>query len=415
MPEEQAEEMGLPDEEQQSRQVEQAVGTGNVQPLAPPVVDRTGERITDEEITRALCDGSGFENGKLRIQYYFSQPVLPTMDETVHWLKKEYGIGGRSWELADGSQSWLDYNSKGFEIQCTTNDGRVNRPLTWREVSSRLQLLVQSNRYLTAEEYSEYEAWLSARQAEQAQKAADLEQAKEIIREYCSENDFEPPEFDDLSYINLVFSTDGEGDHEINIYADLVHHKLVYEVDDKHLLTSQYATTAELIAHELSGMSYDSLLDTAEEEFSKQQAELAARATPIKRPCAPGDVVYLENGKPYVVQDIGETDILVQDQDFPLFSRTIDRENFSRLLGRDDRNADLQVLPLPDAVQEQPQPEESTAAVQPESQEESEDSPFVEQVMADAKALSEPYEYQPINYVAPYRPTVPGTTPGCCQ
>lgn len=409
VPEEQAEEMGLPDEEHQSRQVEQAAGTANAQPLAPPVVDRTGERITDEEINRALCDGSGFENGKLRIQYYFSQPVLPTMDETVHWLKKEYGIGGRSWELTDGSQSWLDYNSKGFEIQCTTNDGRVNRPLTWREVSSRLQLLVQSNRYLTAEEYSEYEAWLSARQAEQAQKAADLEQAKEIIREYCSENDFEPPEFDDLSYINLVFSTDGEGDHEINIYADLVHHKLVYEVDDKHLLTSQYATTAELIAHELSGMSYDSLLDTAEEEFSKQQAELAARVTPIKRPCAPGDVVYLENGKPYVVQDIGETDILVQDQDFPLFNRSIERENFSRLLGRDDRNADLQVLPLPDAVQEQPQPEESTAAVQPESQEESKDSPFVEQVMADAKALSEPYEYQPINYVASYRPTVPGT------
>ena len=409
VPEEQSVEMGLPDEEQQTHQVEQAAATAAVQPLAPPVVDRQGKIITEQEITRALCAGSGFENGKQRIQYYFSQPVLPTMDETVHWLKKEYGIGGRSWELADGSQGWLDYNSKGFEIQCTTNEGRVNRPLTWREVSSRLQLLVQSNRYLTTEEHSEYEAWLSARQAEQAQKAADLEQAKEIIREYCSENDFEPPEFEDLTYIELAYSTDGEGEHEITVYADLVHHKLVYEVDGEHLLSSQYGSTAELIAHELSGMSYDSLLDTAEEEFSKQQAELAARATPIKRPCAPGDVVYLENGKPYVVQDIGEAGILVQDQDFPLFSRTIDRENFSRLLGRDDRNADLQVLPLPDAVQEQPQPEESTAAVQPESQEESEDSPFVEQVMADAKALSEPYEYQPINYVAPYRPTVPGT------
>lgn len=409
MPEEQAEEMGLPDEEQQSRQVEQAVGTGNVQPLAPPVVDRTGERITDEEITRALCDGSGFENGKLRIQYYFSQPVLPTMDETVHWLKKEYGIGGRSWKLADGSQGWLDYNSKGFEIQCTTNDGRVNRPLTWREVSSRLQLLVQSNRYLTAEEYSEYEAWLLARQAEQAQKAADLEQAKDIIREYCSENDFEPPEFEDLTYIELAYSTDGEGEHEITVYADLVHHKLVYEVDGEHLLSSQYGSTAELIDHELTDLTFDGLIGIAEQEYQEQQAQLAARATPSKRSCAPGDVVYLENGKPYVVQDIGEADILVQDQDFPLFSRSIERENFSRLLGRDDRNADLQVLPLSDAVQEQPQPEESTAAVQPESQEESEDSPFVEQVMADAKALSEPYEYQPINYVAPYRPTVPGT------
>ena len=411
VPEEQSVEMGLPDEEQQTHQVEQAAATAAVKPLAPPVVDRQGEIITEQEITRALCAGSGFENGKQRIQHYFSQPVLPTMDETVHWLKKEYGIGGRSWELTDGSQGWLDYNSKGFEIQCTTNEGRVNRPLTWREVSSRLQLLVQSNRYLTAEEYSEYEAWLSARQAEQAQKAADLEQAKEIIQEYCSENDFEPAEFEDLTYIELAYSTDGEGEHEITVYADLVHHKLVYEVDGEHLLSSQYSSTAELIAHELTDLTFDGLIGTAEQEYREQQAELAARNTPAKRPCAPGDVVYLENGKPYVVQDIGEADILVQDQDFPLFSRNIGREEFSRLLRRNFRNDHLQVPPVPDMVQEPEQPQEPAAANQPEPevQEETEDSPFVEQVMADAKALSEPYEYQPINYTAPYRPAVPGT------
>lgn len=411
VPEEQSVEMGLPDEEQQTHQVEQAAATVAVKPLAPPVVDRQGEIITEQEITRALCAGSGFENGKQRIQYYFSQPVLPTMDETVHWLKKEYGIGGRSWELTDGSQGWLDYNSKGFEIQCTTNEGRVNRPLTWREVSSRLQLLVQSNRYLTAEEYSEYEAWLSARQAEQAQKAADLEQAKEIIQEYCSENDFEPAEFEDLTYIELAYSTDGEGEHEITVYADLVHHKLVYEVDGEHLLSSQYSSTAELIAHELTDLTFDGLIGTAEQEYREQQAELAARNTPAKRPCAPGDVVYLENGKPFVVQEIGEAGILVQDQDFPLFSRNIGREEFSRLLRRNFRNDHLQVPPVPDMVQEPEQPQEPAAANQPEPevQEETEDSPFVEQVMADAKALSEPYEYQPINYTAPYRPTVPGT------
>lgn len=411
VPEEQSVEMGLPDEEQQTHQVEQAAAAAAVKPLVPPVVDRQGEIITEQEITRALCAGSGFENGKQRIQYYFSQPVLPTMDATVHWLKKEYGIGGRSWELTDGSQGWLDYNSKGFEIQCTTNEGRVNRPLTWREVSSRLQLLVQSSRYLTTEEHSEYEAWLSARQAEQAQKAADLEQAKEIIREYCSENDFEPPEFEDLANIELAYSTDGEGEHEITVYADLVHHKLVYEVDGERLLSSQYGSTAELIAHELTDLTFDGLIGTAEQAYQEQQAELAARATPIKRPCAPGDVVYLENGKPYVVQDIGEAGILVQDQDFPLFSRNIGREEFSRLLRRNFRNDHLQVPPVPDMVQEPEQPQEPAAANQPEPevQEETEDSPFVEQVLADAKALSEPYEYQPINYVAPYRPTVPGT------
>lgn len=411
VPEEQAVEMGLPDEEQQTHQVEQAAATAAVKPLAPPVVDRQGEIITEQEITRALCAGSGFENGKLRIQYYFSQPVLPTREECARWLKKEYGIGGRSWELADGTRGWLNYDSNGFEIQCTTDQGRVNRPLTWREVSSRLQLLVQSNRYLTAEEYSEYEAWLSARQAEQAQKAADLEQAKEIIREYCDENDFEAPDFEDLSCIELAYSTDGEGEHEFTAYADLVHHKLVYEADGEFLLSSHYSSTAELIAHELTDLTFDGLIGTAEQEYREQQAELAARNTPAKRPCAPGDVVYLENGKPFVVQEIGETDILVQDQDFPLFSRNIGREEFSRLLRRNFRNDHLQVPPVPDIVQEPEQPQEPAAANQPEPevQEETEDSPFVEQVMADAKALSEPYEYQPINYTAPYRSAVPGT------
>lgn len=44
--------------------------------------------INEDEIRRALCDGSGFENGKMRIQYYFSQPVLPPREETIRWLKK---------------------------------------------------------------------------------------------------------------------------------------------------------------------------------------------------------------------------------------------------------------------------------------------------------------------------------------
>ena len=84
--------------------------------------------INEDEIRRALCDGSGFENGKMRIQYYFSQPVLPPREETIRWLKKEYGTGGRSWDFANGSRGWLDYNNKGFEIQCKTDNGRVSHP-----------------------------------------------------------------------------------------------------------------------------------------------------------------------------------------------------------------------------------------------------------------------------------------------
>lgn len=408
VPKEQAAEMGLPDEEHQTRQVEQAANKIALS-LAPPVIDRTGERITEQEVSRALCDGSRFESGKLRIQYYFSQPALPTKDETIHWLKKEYGTGGRSWQFGDASQGWLQYDSKGFEIQRSTEDGRITRPLTWREVSSRLQALVQSNRYLTEAERPRYEEWLSARRAEQAQNAADLEQAKEIIQEYWDENDFDAPNFEDLSHIELAYSTDGEGEHEIAVYADLAHHKLVYEVDGAPLLSSQYRSTAELIAHELREMTFDGLIADAEEAYREQQSELAARTAPSKRPCVPGDVVFLEQGKPYVVQDIGETEILVQDQDFPLFSRSIDLEEFSRLIRGNGRNAHLQAPP--DIVMKQA-PSENLDGASPEKAEAPEkelETPFVEQVLEETQNLSEPAAYEPINYTAPYQPPVPAT------
>ena len=306
--------------------------------------------INEDEIRRALCDGSGFENGKMRIQYYFSQPVLPPREETIRWLKKEYGTGGRSWDFANGSRGWLDYNNKGFEIQCKTDNGRVSHTLTWQEVSSRLQALVQSDHYLSDEERPEYEEWLSDRQAEQAQKASDLEQAKEWIRDYCRTNNFDQPDFEDLRHIDLAYSSTGEGDHSINVYVDLLHHKIVYNVDGERILSAQYASTAELVEHELSVVTFDELIGTAEQEYRERQREQAIRSAPQKRPCIAGDIVYLENDKAFIVQDIGEGEILLQDQELPLFSRSVSREEFSRLLERNERNKHLQAPAFSDTA-----------------------------------------------------------------
>lgn len=306
--------------------------------------------INEDEIRRALCDGSNFEKGKMRIQYYFSQPVLPPREEMVRWLKKEYGTGGRSWDFANGSRGWLDYNNKGFEIQCKTDNGRVSHTLTWQEVSSRLQALVQSDHYLSDEERPEYEEWLSDRQAEQAQKARDLEQAKEWIRDYCRTNNFDQPDFEDLRHIDLAYSSTGEGDHSINVYVDFLHHKIVYNVDGERILSAQYASTAELVEHELSGVTFDELIGTAEQEYRERQREQAIRSAPQKRPCIAGDIVYLENDKAFIVQDIGEGEILLQDQELPLFSRSVSREEFSRLLERNERNKHLQAPAFSDTA-----------------------------------------------------------------
>ena len=239
---------------------------------------------------------------------------------------------------------------KASKIQCKTDNGRVSHTLTWQEVSSRLQALVQSDHYLSDEERPEYEEWLSDRQAEQAQKASDLEQAKEWIRDYCRTNNFDQPDFEDLRHIDLAYSSTGEGDHSINVYVDLLHHKIVYNVDGERILSAQYASTAELVEHELSGVTFDELIGTAEQEYRERQREQAIRSAPQKRPCIAGDIVYLENDKAFIVQDIGEGEILLQDQELPLFSRSVSREEFSRLLERNERNKHLQAPAFSDTA-----------------------------------------------------------------
>lgn len=196
--------------------------------------------------------------------------------------------------------------------------------------------------------------------AEQAQKASNLEQAKEWIRDYCRTNNFDQPDFEDLRHIDLAYSSTGEGDHSINVYVDLLHHKIVYNVDGERILSAQYASTAELVEHELSGVTFDELIGTAEQEYREQQREQAIRSAPQKRPCIPGDIVYLENDKAFIVQDIGEGEILLQDQELPLFSRSVRREEFSRLLERNERNKHLQAPAISDT--ETPVLQEETAA-----------------------------------------------------
>lgn len=209
---------------------------------------------------------------------------------------------------------------------------------------------MQSDHYLSDEERPEYEEWLSDRQAEQAQKARDLEQAKEWIRDYCRTNNFDQPDFEDLRHIDLAYSSTGEGDHSINVYVDLLHHKIVYNVDGERILSAQYASTAELVEHELSGVTFDELIGTAEQEYQERKREQAIRSAPQKRPCIPGDIVYLENDKAFIVQDIGEGEILLQDQELPLFSRSVSREEFSRLLERNERNKHLQAPAFSDTA-----------------------------------------------------------------
>ena len=108
--------------------------------------------ISDEEVNRVLRDGSGFSNGKMRIQALYLSEHDPK--KRADYLKEEYGMGGRSWTFSDGSRGFVDYSSKGMLIRCYEHD--VERRLRWTEVEKMLDLLFREGKYLSEAEQVEY-------------------------------------------------------------------------------------------------------------------------------------------------------------------------------------------------------------------------------------------------------------------
>ena len=68
-------------------------------------VPKTGRFITEDEIAASLANGSGFEGGKTHIYEFFQTPHTPK--ESADFLKKEYGIGGRTHAVSRESGSYF--------------------------------------------------------------------------------------------------------------------------------------------------------------------------------------------------------------------------------------------------------------------------------------------------------------------
>ena len=63
-----------------------------------------------EALAKEIDHGTGFVDGKLRVQDFFEKSD-PTTQQLADFLKKEYGTGGHS---GDGRISLVDYDSKGL-------------------------------------------------------------------------------------------------------------------------------------------------------------------------------------------------------------------------------------------------------------------------------------------------------------
>ena len=109
--------------------------------------------LSQAEIENALRRGSNVEGSKLRIwKIYQLQPDRKLRSKALANEYAPYGPGGSSHTYLDGSSGWLDHDSKGLTFEHYPDHQKVL--LRWDRVEKYIDLMIQSDRYLSDKERS---------------------------------------------------------------------------------------------------------------------------------------------------------------------------------------------------------------------------------------------------------------------
>ena len=136
--------------------------------------------LSQAEIENALRRGSNFENSNLRIWKIYQ--LQPDRKLRAKALAKEYapnGPGGSSHTYLDGSNGWLDHDSKGLTFEHYPDHQKVL--LRWNQVEKYIDLMIQSDRYLSDKEKRTIDFPLELNAASAAEYTALKEQYPDTL------------------------------------------------------------------------------------------------------------------------------------------------------------------------------------------------------------------------------------------
>lgn len=135
--------------------------------------------ISQEEIDALLCKGTGFQNGKYRVHLHYQEQH--NLNETINFLKQEYGIGGGTHIFMDGTTGTQWHDGKGISL--TKNGSFITNPdvrLSWNQAAKRLGELIALDRYLNSKE-KEYLPVYKQETEERRQQLAEEAYARKIL------------------------------------------------------------------------------------------------------------------------------------------------------------------------------------------------------------------------------------------
>ena len=160
--------------------------------------------------------GSGFEGGKQRIMTLYQ--AQPDRSLRAKALAKEYGTGGHSYDFLDGSRGFVNHDWKGLEFDHYPEHQKIT--LKWAQVEQYIDLMIQSDRYLTDKEKEHYTPPVSA------EPDATLTHAKNLIRDFCLEEYDSEPDFSNLSKIGIAYTNATDEEIPIQVNVDLVGYRV---------------------------------------------------------------------------------------------------------------------------------------------------------------------------------------------
>ena len=203
--------------------------------------------------------GSGFEGGKQRIKALYQ--TQPDRNLRAKALAKEYGIGGHSHDFLDGSRGFVNHDWKGLEFDHYPDHQKIT--LKWAQVERYIDLMIQSDRYLTDREKEHYTPPVPVN----AEPDATLTRAQKLIHDFCLEEYDSEPDFSDLSKIGIAYTNATDEEIPIQVNVDLVGYRVERYLGEVLIDERQYESLEDLTETELEALDFSELVSVTDEEL----------------------------------------------------------------------------------------------------------------------------------------------------
>ena len=213
--------------------------------------------------------GSGFEGGKQRIMTLYQ--TQPDRNLRAKALAKEYGIGGHSHDFLDGSWGFVNHDWKGLEFDHYPDHQKIT--LKWAQVEKYIDLMIQSDRYLTDKEKEHYTPPVPIT----VEPDATLTHAKNLIRDFCLEEYDSEPDFSNLSKIGVAYTNATDEDIPIQVNVDLVGYRVERYLGEVLIDERQYESLEDLTETELEALDFSELVSVTDEELEHYHSKVEER------------------------------------------------------------------------------------------------------------------------------------------